>query len=181
LQRLSGWRFLLGDERCVPETHADSNYGMVMRTLFAKGVPEGCAVIPMDAVGTDLDAAADQYAAQVPEVIDLLLLSIGEDGHIASLFPGSPTLHESNRLVVPTIEPRSGQRRITMTPPAIRRATRTFVFACGAAKERALAIARQSPMDHEAIPARLVLDATWLTGNAATIARTVSDELKRHG
>jgi 6-phosphogluconolactonase len=155
-------QFFFGDERCVAPDHTESNYRMAMQTLFASGVPEGCRVHRIEAEATDTVAAADHYASLLPERVDVLLLGVGEDGHIASLFPHSPVLHESERRVVPVIGNKFPQRRITITPPVIAKATKTFVLALGAAKARVLREAQVCPGDIDALPARLVLDATWL-------------------
>jgi 6-phosphogluconolactonase len=154
--------FFFGDERCVAPDHPQSNYRMVMQTLFASGIPQGCRVHRIEAERSDAIAAADHYASLLPERADILLLSVGEDGHIASLFPQSPVLHESDRRVVPVIGNKSPRRRITITPPVIARAERTFVLALGEAKARILHEAQLSPKDIDTLPARLVLGATWL-------------------
>ena len=86
-QQMTGVSFYFGDERCVPPDHAESNYGMAMQTLFPNGVPTGCAVFRMEADATDQEEAALRYADLLPDLIDVLLLGVGEDGHIASLFP----------------------------------------------------------------------------------------------
>jgi 6-phosphogluconolactonase len=104
-------RFYFGDERCVSPDHPESNYGMAMRTLFKQGVPKGCSVFRMEADGSDREAAALQYSEMLPDKIDLLLLGVGEDGHIASLFPGSEALQEVARCVMPIIGPKAPNER----------------------------------------------------------------------
>ena len=79
--------FYFGDERCVPPDHDESNYGMEMQTLFSHGVPIECSVFRMEADAIDIEAAAQRYADLLPDSIDVILLGVGEDGHIASLFP----------------------------------------------------------------------------------------------
>ena len=76
-----------GDERCVPPDHDESNYGMAMQTLFSHGVPIECSVFRMEADAIDIEAAEQRYADLLPDSIDVILLGVGEDGHIASLFP----------------------------------------------------------------------------------------------
>ncbi|MBI5329715.1 MAG: 6-phosphogluconolactonase [Betaproteobacteria bacterium] len=159
---LTGVAFYFGDERCVPPDHSESNYGLAMRTLFASGLPAGCTVQRMEADSADQEAAADRYAAALPDYVDVLLLGVGEDGHIASLFPHSAALGETRRRVVAITGPKPPPRRLTITPPVIRQARSVFVLAAGAAKAAALAEALRTPEAVEALPARMVLGATWL-------------------
>jgi len=101
--QLHNVHFYFGDERCVPPDHPESNFGLAMRTLFKHGVPPACKVIRMAAEQADREAAAAAYEAQLPDKLDVLLLSVGEDGHIASLFPHSAALLETRRGVVPVL------------------------------------------------------------------------------
>ncbi|TXI91384.1 MAG: 6-phosphogluconolactonase, partial [Burkholderiaceae bacterium] len=91
--------FYLGDERCVPADDEESNSGMVMRNLFGDGVPPGCRFFPMATEG-DKGSRARDYEKMLPERVDVLLLSVGEDGHVASLFPGGAALNEESRRVM---------------------------------------------------------------------------------
>ena len=164
---LKGVRFYFGDERCVPADHPESNYGMAMRTIFQRGVPAGCSVFAMDGADPDRDAAARRYDEALPEQMDVLLLGVGEDGHIASLFPGGEALNEAGRRVVPVVGPRPPRERLTITPPVIKQAKSIFVLAAGAAKVAVLSeMLAVKGDDVLMLPARLVLHATWLLDTA---------------
>lgn len=158
---MRGVRFFFGDERCVPPNHPESNYGMVMRTLFSSGVPPTCEVVRMVAERVDRESAAIAYSEQLPERIDILLLSIGEDGHIASLFPRSPALFQTSKRVVPVWAPKWPQSRLTVTPPLIEKAMEVFVMALGTAKAKVYKLAKTEPHDIVTVPARLVLNGYW--------------------
>ena len=103
-----------------------------------------------------------QHLTQLPETIDFMLLSIGDDGHIASLFPNSPALFENERKVVPVIGPKAPYQRITITPSVIQSAKHVYVLALGDEKRRKYEEAILDREDISSIPARLVLDRTWI-------------------
>jgi len=172
---LRGVCFFFGDERCVPPDHADSNYGMVWRVLFAGGVPQACRVLRMEAEDADRDAAASRYGSDLPEKIDVLLLGVGEDGHIASLFPGSSALAEPRRPVVPVLGPKPPFERLTITPPVVLGAKRVFVLAPGEGKAAILAKARRAPADVTACPACMALGGTWLLDSPLSDADVKDD------
>jgi len=151
--------FWFGDERCVPPDHPDSNYAMAMRTLFVGGVPSTCHVCRMKA---EQGVAFFSYESQVPASVDILLLSMGADGHIASLFPHSPALFETKRKVLPVIGPKAPFKRLTITPPVIQSAKQVYVLAIGDKKRRKYEEVLHDPEDICAIPARLVLNRTWI-------------------
>ncbi|BAO31133.1 6-phosphogluconolactonase [Sulfuritalea hydrogenivorans] len=161
-RQLAGIAFYFGDERCVAADHPASNYDMARQTLFRNGLPAGCRVFRMEADTPDHDAAARRYEQILPEQLDVLLLGVGEDGHVASLFPGSPALHERLRRVVPVVGPKPPPQRLTITPPVIARAKTVFVLATGLAKARVWEMAMLDPADADNLPARLVLNANWL-------------------
>ena len=110
----------------------------------------------------DRAAAAERYAALLPERIDILLLGVGEDGHIASLFPNSPILQETKQRVVMVVGPKAPYSRITITPSVITDAGALFVLAPGLAKSKVLIQALQHPEDFYSFPVRLALRGTWL-------------------
>jgi 6-phosphogluconolactonase len=160
--RLAGVSFYFGDERCVLPDHPESNYGAAMGSLFVRGVPRGCSVFRMEADDPDREAAARRYGELLPDKLDVLLFGVGEDGHIASMFPRSESLREIRRKVVPVIGPKPPRERLTVTPPVIELARSVFVLASGADKASVLVKALQEPGNIDALPARLVLKATWL-------------------
>jgi len=117
-----------GDERCVPPDHADSNYRMAKESLLDHvAIPGGNVfrirgeIAPEDAA-RECEGQLAAFAARLGEpryVHDLTLLGIGEDGHTASLFPGSPALDETQRNVIPTIGPKPPPQRVTFTFPLL--------------------------------------------------------------
>ena len=149
-----------GDERCVPSSHAESNSGMVMRDLFSQGMPPGCRFFPMAADGNKESLARD-YEKILPERLDVLLLSVGEDGHVASLFPGGAALEEENRRVLPASGPKAPHDRLTITPSVIRNARAVFLLAQGEQKARLLGSVLAGG-EAGSLPVALAMDATWL-------------------
>ncbi|MBM4125235.1 MAG: 6-phosphogluconolactonase, partial [Nitrospira sp.] len=112
------WRrvsFFFGDERCVPPDHPESNFAMAEETLFRplKIAPGQIHRMrgeadPDEAARAYEMAVCEQFGVQPPvwPSFDLVLLGLGEDGHTASLFPGTSALEERTRMVVPTQSPK---------------------------------------------------------------------------
>jgi 6-phosphogluconolactonase len=161
-RNMSNVQFSFGDERCVEPNHKDSNYGMAMKTLFQCGIPSACSVFRMEADKADRESAALHYSEILPDKIDVLLLGVGEDGHIASLFPGSSALKYVGQRVVPIIGPKLPYERLTITPPVITKSKFVYVLAAGEAKGQVLIRAQQMNNDFDVLPACLILNATWL-------------------
>jgi 6-phosphogluconolactonase len=156
-----------GDERAVPPDHPHSNYHMAMKALIEPlGLPAG-HVHRMHADDADLAAAARAYDAILPDRLDLLLLGIGDDGHTASLFPGSPARSEQGRRVVPARAPHPPFDRLTITPPVIAAAHHVVVLAAGAGKADAVRRALADDADPVLVPAALARHGTWFLDTAA--------------
>ena len=156
-------RFFWGDERAVPPEHEDSNYRLARELwLEPAGVP-AASVHRMPGEVDDLDAAAARYAevlaaeAGRPPRLDVVMLGVGDDGHVASLFPGHPLLHERARTVAAVFDaPKPPQpRRLTLTLPVLTRARLVVVGALGAKKAAPIAEALGEPAS--SLPLALVL------------------------
>lgn len=151
------------DERDAPPTEPESNYWMIRKLLLEPaGIPPG-NVHRMKADSPDLDAAARAYEPLLGEPLDLLLLGVGEDGHTASLFPGSPLLRERSRRVAAVHDsPKPPPRRITILPPVIAAARQVAALVTGAGKAEAVARALEQEGPVEECPARLLRERDWL-------------------
>ena len=161
-----------GDERAVPPDHPDSNYQMVHRALLSRvPVPAG-QVHRMEAERVDRDAAAQDYERRLPPRIDVLLLGMGQDGHTASLFPGSAALDERQRRVVAVLGAKPPARRLTITPPVIDAARTVAVVATDADKAAMVARALEGPLDPKAVPVQLARRGVWFLDYAAAASLT---------
>jgi 6-phosphogluconolactonase len=134
----------LVDERFVPPDDADSNYKMIFEVLLNKIHIPSQNVHSISTVGLSPETSAGKYEGElrlffglspqgIPE-FDLALLGVGEDGHTASLFPGSEALKEKEHLVARVTAPASMHDRITLTFPALNNAKNIFVLAIGSRK-----------------------------------------------
>jgi 6-phosphogluconolactonase len=134
--------FYWGDERFVPEGDPDRNDQQARDSFLDRlGVPAS-SVHAMPAHGGDLSTAeaADSYAATLPERFDVVLLGVGPDGHVASLFPGFPQLHETERLAVEVFDsPKPPPVRISLTFPALNNAESVWFIVSGDGKAEAVA------------------------------------------
>jgi 6-phosphogluconolactonase len=150
-----------GDERCVPPDHPDSNYRMAKDSLFDHVPIPSSQIHRPQAENADRDAAARAYEAILPAAFDLVILGIGEDGHTASLFPGSPALDEQERRCLPVIGPKPPPERLTLTPPVLESARHLLMLAVGAGKAEAVARALEGPWDPKRTPAQLARRGAW--------------------
>ncbi|MEN8135111.1 MAG: 6-phosphogluconolactonase [Thermodesulfobacteriota bacterium] len=154
--------FFLGDERWVAADHPDSNGGMAQRLLLAPlGVADSRIFLIPTGFASPEDGAADYEktlrvffakelagGARLPE-FDLVLLGMGSDGHVASLFPGTDALQEKERWVTTSFPPylTPAVERITMTVPVLNRAGEVVLMVTGADKQ---AIVRKIMADPQA-------------------------------
>jgi len=154
-----------GDERCVPPDDPASNYAMANRTMLSKLSLEPEQIHRMRGEA-DPEAAAGQYETELREFFsldegevprfDLILLGLGDNVHIASLFPGIPAIHEKQRLAV-AVEVDAPQRhRITLTPPVLNNAARVMFIVSGQNKAEAVRLALEGPRDPDKYPAQII-------------------------
>ena len=133
----------LGDERCVPDGHPESNAQMVRESLLAVARPEPPVLHAVPSPLIPEDAAwlyGLELVREVPGVVfDVVLLGMGPDGHTCSLFPGHPVLDVSEAPVAPVREsPKPPPERVTLTLPVVRGARFTLLLVTGADKRDAL-------------------------------------------
>jgi 6-phosphogluconolactonase len=93
---------------------------------------------------------------------DLVLLGMGEDGHTASLFPGTPAVLETDRWVMPVDSPADPRRRVSLTPPVLNAAARKLFMVTGMGKAPVLADVLEGPRDPSRLPSQVIEDAEWL-------------------
>ncbi|HKD78853.1 MAG TPA: 6-phosphogluconolactonase [Candidatus Angelobacter sp.] len=153
-----------GDERSVPPDHPDSNFRMANDALLSHVVipPENVHRIRAE---LDPEAAAKDYESQLREFFrpandawprfDLIMLGLGEDGHTASLFPGSTALVDTSRWVTSTWVQRMKTYRITLTYPVLNHAAEVEFLVSGAGKAQVLRDVLQ-PQEGMAFPAQRV-------------------------
>ncbi len=132
-----------GDERCVPADHAESNFRMVKEALLSKIQIPGQNIHRMAGEKEPNEAAADyegelrDFFKLAPDQLprfDLILLGFGEDGHTASLFPGTTALNELDHLVAAPYVEKFKTHRLTLTLPVINNAAQVSFLVAGASK-----------------------------------------------
>jgi 6-phosphogluconolactonase len=174
-------RVAIGDERCVPPRHPDSNWGQAAAALLDHvPVPDGHLLrIHGEAPA---EHAANEYEAMLRKLpaartgaprLELVWLGVGPDGHCLSLFPGRPELDRRDRLVVAVHgAPKPPPDRVTLTLAALAGVERLTVIAGGEAKAAVIAKARAG--DDSLPVARAVAsveqaggEVTWLLDRAA--------------
>lgn len=168
-----------GDERCVPPGHPDSNYDMAREALLVH-VPIPAQNIHRMRGELDPAEAAADYERRLRDFFgdqprfDMSLLGMGDDGHTASLFPGTAALHHTDHWVAANYVDRLSVWRITLTPPTINAAADTLFLVTGAAKAQMLRQVLKGPFQPETYPAQGVRPTAgrlaWLVDDAAASA-----------
>ncbi len=172
--------FFFGDERAVPPDHPDSNYAAASERLFRPLGISAARIHRMKAENADLEAAAADYEKELRSAFDgagmprfeLILLGMGQDGHTASLFPGSSALAEGRRWVVPVTDaPKPPPCRLTLTIPVLNAARLVVFMAAGSDKAPAVREALQGNAPPDQCPARHIRPGperlAWLVDEAA--------------
>ena len=173
-------QFFWGDERCVPPDDPESNFAMAYRTMLSRldvrpdqihrirgeEPPEQAALDYEE----ELRASFGLGPGEFPR-FNLTLLGLGDNVHVASLFPGHPAIHERERIAV-AVEVDAPQRhRVTLTPPALNNSARVMFLVAGAGKAAAVKSALEGPHDPDRFPAQIIDPPTgeviWLLDRAA--------------
>ena len=171
------WRVFWGDERAVRPDHDESNYRMARETLLDHVALSQAHV---HRITTELDPARAAYEYEQtirqaldggPPVFDLILLGMGDDGHTASLFPGTEALQEDRRIVAADWVPHLDAHRITFTLPLINRAAAVAFLVEGAHKSKMVRRVLRPGPGEEPLPASLVQpvsgDLHWFLDSTA--------------
>jgi len=176
-----------GDERCVPLKHPDNHFTMTSGLFLEHvGIPAS-NVHRMRGEAAEPRAAAAEYQAMLEAFFSLsrggvprfdhIFLGLGEDGHTASLYPGTPGLEEKSALVVAQYVPQREQFRLTVTLPVLCNGADVVFLAAGETKSHALRSVLQK-YDHEQdVPARKVRPVdgrlSWFVDEAASAELTI--------
>lgn len=156
------------DERWVPESSPQSNAGEAKRTFLDRVPIRAERVHPFPTLGLDPDAAAVAYAETIRDVLgrrgdrkdvphfDLILLGMGDDGHTASLFPGTAALAERTALVVANAVPKLGETRLTLTLSLLNAGRAVAFLVGGAGKADTLAAVLEGPERPSELPAQSI-------------------------
>jgi 6-phosphogluconolactonase len=170
-----------GDERHVPPDHPDSNFGVAHRALLSRVDTPAAQVHRMRGEEPDPREAARQYevelrsgfaaAGRSDQTFDLMLLGLGEDAHIASIFPGSPIVDERSVRVAAAWTGQLKAWRITLTPAALLDARHILLLVSGDRKADAVHAALDLPENVRRYPAQLLRAAgdrvEWIIDRAA--------------
>lgn len=163
-----GVTWVLVDERYVPMDDPQSNAAMVERTLFARGVPERWLRFRTELKDPAKTALVfeEEWRALGVTTLDLVLLGCGDDGHTASLFPGTPVLEVRDRIASEVFVPRLDQWRVTLAMPVLRAAASRMVMATGSAKANVIREVQEGAA-HPIALATQGLDTWWFVDRAA--------------
>jgi 6-phosphogluconolactonase len=164
--------WIVGDERCVPTDDPESNAGMILRTLFARGVSERHRFLRFPTEEGDPQTIAEGFERAWKERgierLDLAIQGMGEDGHTASLFPGTPVLEVRDRIAAPVYVPRLDSWRVTVTLPVLEASRAIMVLAAGAGKREVISRLRAGETGYPiAQVTNAVEDTWWFTDRAA--------------
>ncbi len=158
--------FFLLDERYVPTTDKDSNQAMVRRTLLTRAAANARFLAPDTSL--PLRECIQSYTAALDSLTpDLVIVGMGTDGHITSLFPPVPPEAFGPATVIHTTTDRFAVRdRISVTFPILERAKKRVVLITGAEKKALLEKIRYDTVDASMMPAQALIDerTTWMVG-----------------
>jgi len=181
--------FLFGDERCVPPDHPDSNFNMANSSLFQPLSIQSDHVFRMRGEGEDPSAVAGEYEATIRQLtktqphavprIDLVLLGLGDDGHTASLFPGTLALQETEKIVTVGQAPTGIRTRLTLSLGVLNQAAMVLFLVTGKGKADMVRRILEPASDADrSLPASKIVPESgqlvWMLDQAAAAGMTRS-------
>ena len=177
------WRqvhIYFGDERCVPPDHVDSNFRMANEALLRHVPIPAEQIHRMQGEISDAHEAARAYVdilvthapigADGNVKFDLVLLGLGTDGHIASLFPATPILQEREQLAAAVYVEKLQSWRISVTLPTINNARQILMLVAGEAKAEIVRLALEKEPQSPPLPVQMIAPAggmDWYLDQAA--------------
>jgi 6-phosphogluconolactonase len=172
--------FYWGDERCVPPEDSASNYGMANRTMLSRLAPKPDQV---HRIHGELppEQAARSYEKDLYNLFalaegdfprfSLALMGLGDNSHTASLFPHTPSIHETKRLAVAVEVDEPQRHRVSLTAPVFNNPATVLFLVSGEGKAQAVKNIIEGPHDPDQFPAQLISptngDLVWLLDKAA--------------
>ena len=174
-----------GDERCVQPIDAESNYGMAREALLdhvpvppenvhrmhGEDDPERAAASYEAELRTLLHSPSGAPSSDSGKNIDLVLLGLGDNGHTASIFPGSAVVDERVRWVMADYVPDVSMWRLTMTAPLLNASAKILFLVSGAAKATVLERVLEGPSEPHVLPAQIIEPTygriQWMVDRAA--------------
>ena len=174
------WRqvhFFWGDERCVPPAHEQSNYRMVCEALLDHiNVPEEninrmCTELTPSKTAAVYEGVLKDYFQDRKPAFDLVLLGMGPDGHTASLFPGTPAVHENKHWTAAQFIDKLKSWRLTLTPVILNQAVNTVFLVNGSEKAQSLMEVIKGGFNPDRLPSQIIRPQdgrlTWFVDKAA--------------
>ncbi|KAL8534633.1 hypothetical protein ACS0TY_010600 [Phlomoides rotata] len=182
----SKWHVFWVDERVVPKDHPDSNYFLAYTEFLSKvPIPAGNVYAINEALSAE--GAADDYETCLKHLVktktldqsqstrfpkfDLMLIGMGPDGHIASLFPGHPLVQENEKWVASIKDsPKPPPERISFTLPVINSSANIALVVAGASKAGVVYSALSDVTNSEVLPVQLIApegELTWFLDKGA--------------
>ena len=166
------------DERCVPPEHRESNFRLASEGFLSKvPVPDKNLHRIKGEKGPEQgsleygDELRKHFGTEGLPVFDLVLLGLGEDGHTASLFPGSGVMDETQRLAVPVYRNKPDHNRVSISLPVLNHALHIVFLVAGGSKSRIVADIVSKEKDRDRYPAgriqSLGSNVTWLLDREA--------------
>ncbi len=168
-----------GDERCVPFDHPDSDFGMAYDAMLSKISADKTPRIYRMIGELNPQKSAESYEALLQGYFgpspsasfDLLMLGMGDDGHTASMFPGTAPIHEQTHWVLGHFVPKLAAWRLTFTPPILNLAGQVIFLVTGANKREILKSVREGPYLPDTYPSQIIQPhsrkVTWMVDRAA--------------
>jgi len=156
------------DERCVSLNSKENNFHNIKKNLYNNIVPQHHTLFRIKADNKNWKNEANRYEKLLPKHLDLLLLSLGTDGHIASIFRGGEAMHTLNKKVKPIIAPIYPKNRITITHNVIKLSKNKILLVKGKEKGKILRqLLENQKKDGHVMPAILITEGDIIVDSEA--------------